>query len=151
MRGTRIMALHLGEIIKTLIFVIAGIAVVLLLINLFAPIGSERNEIENGMPPAPTAKYIPGAYHVNLQLSTGTIAIEVVVNEDRILSVGFIDLPEAQQVFYPLFKPTMEVLSSSIVENQSLSVTVPEDRLITGQVLLSAIDKALAQAMVDTP
>ena len=141
MRGTRIMALHLGEIIKTLIFVVVGIAIVLLLINLFAPRGGTRNEIETTM-----ATYIPGAYHVSLQLSTGTIEIEVVVSEDRILSIGFLDLPEAQQVFYPLFKPTMEVLRESIIETQSLAVTVPEDRLITGQVLLSAIDKALAQA-----
>jgi len=144
MRGTKIMALHLGEIIKTLVFVVVGIAIVLLLINLFAPRGNERNEIETTM-----ATYIPGAYHVSLQLSTGTIEIEVVVSEDRILSIGFLDLPEDQQVFYPLFKPTMEVLQESIIESQSLAVTVPEDRLITGQVLLSAIDKALTQAMAD--
>ena len=147
MRVTKIMALHLGEIVKTVVFVIVGVAIVLLLINLFAPRNTERarerNETENEV----SVAYIPGAYHVSLQLSTGTIDIEVIVSEDRILSIDFIDLPEYQQVFYPLFKPTMEILQASIVETQSLSVVVPEDRLITGQVLLSAIDKALAQAM----
>jgi len=146
MRGTKIMALHLGEIVKTLIFVVVGIAIVLLLINLFAPGRTQRNEAEAE---TETVSYIPGAYHVSLQLSTGTIEIEVVVSEDQILSIGFIDLPEHQQVFYPLFMPTMEILEASIVETQSLAVTVPEDRLITGQVLLSAIDMALAQATAD--
>ena len=144
MRGTRIMALHLGEIVKTVIFVLAGIAIVLLLINLFAPRGGEREDTQSVM-----AAYIPGAYHVSLQLSTGSIDIEVVVSEDQILSIGFIDLPEDQQVFYPLFKPTMELLQANILETQTLAVTVPEDRLITGQVLLSAINKALAQATAE--
>ena len=143
MKGTRIMALHLGEIIKTLVFVVVGIAIVLLLINLFAPRGSgERNEVQQEV-----ISYIPGAYHVSLELSTGTIEIEVVVSEDRIISIGFLDLPAEQQVFYPLFKPTMEKLQASILETQSLAVVVPEDRLITGQVLLSAIDVALTQAI----
>jgi len=144
MRGTKIMALHLGEIIKTLLFIIAGIALVILLINLFAPRGNENIEAESTR-----ASYIPGAYNISLQLSTGTVEIEVVVSEDRIIEVGFIELPEEQQVFYPLFKPTMELLQSSILENQNLSVAIPEDRLITGQVLLSAIDKALSLAMVE--
>jgi len=138
------MALHLGEIVKTVIFVLAGIAIVLLLINLFAPRGGEREDTQSVM-----AAYIPGAYHVSLQLSTGSIDIEVVVSEDQILSIGFIDLPEDQQVFYPLFKPTMELLQANILETQTLAVTVPEDRLITGQVLLSAINKALAQATAE--
>lgn len=144
MRGTRIMALHLGEIIKTLLFVIAGIAIVILLINLFAPGGSSNDETENA-----GISYIPGVYNVSLQLSTGSVEIEVVVSEDRIINVGFINLPEEQQVFYPLFKPTMEILQASILENQSLAVTVPEDRLITGQILLSAINKALTQAIAE--
>jgi len=139
------MALHLGEIIKTLLFVIAGIAIVILLINLFASRGSGNYEQES----TARASFTPGAYNVSLQLSTGTVEIEVVVSEDRIVNVGFIDLPEDQQVFYPLFKPTMEILQASILENQNLAVTVPEDRLITGQVLLSAIDKALTQATAE--
>ena len=146
MRGTKIMALHLGEIIKTLIFVIAGIAIVLLLINLFAP---SRGATANDDQDTARVYYIPGAYNVTLELSTGSIEIEVIVSENEILNVGFIYLPEEQQVFYPLFKPTMEILQVSILENQNLAVAVPEDRMITGQVLLSAIDQALSQAMVE--
>ena len=144
MRGTKIMALHLGEIIKTLIFVIAGIAIVMLLINLFAPDRRISTEAESAR-----VLFIPGAYNISLQLSTGTVEIEVVVNEDSIVNVGFINLPEDQQVFYPLFKPTMEILRADILENQNLAVSVPEDRLITGQVLLSAIDEALSRARVE--
>jgi len=145
MRGTKIMALHLGEIVKTLIFVVAGIAIVMLLINLFAP---TRGGADKGVE-SDAAAFIPGAYNVSLQLSTGSIEIEVVVNEDSIVNVGFIELPEDQQVFYPLFKPTMEILQTSILENQNLAVNIPEDRLITGQVLLSAIDEALSQARAE--
>jgi len=138
MRGTRIMALRLGEIIKTLIFVIAGIALVLLLVNLFT---SKTNSKEE----APVA-YIPGAYNVNLKLSKGSVDVEVIVSNDEITGISFKNLPEDQQVFYPLFKPTMEMLSTGILDSQSLEVAVPDDRYITGQVLLSAINEALVQA-----
>jgi len=138
------MALHLGEIVKTVIFIIAGVAIVLLLINLFAPGRSGDYESESVR-----EAFIPGAYHVNLQLSTGSIEIEVVVNENSIVSIGFVDLAEDQQVFYPLFKPTMDIIRDSVLENQNLAVSIPEDRLITGQVLLSAIDEALSLAAAD--
>ncbi|MDL2248498.1 hypothetical protein LJB89_02255 [Tyzzerella sp. OttesenSCG-928-J15] len=138
MRGTKIMALQLKEIIKTLIFVVAGIILVLVLVNLFT--SKDDNANESG------ANYIPGAYSVNLQLNKGSIDVQVTVTEDKITDIAFKNLPEDQQVFYPLFQPTMEMLSASIIENQSLEVALPEDRCITGQVLISAIDKALAQA-----
>ena len=137
-RGTRIMALRLGEIIKTIVFVIAGIALVLLLVNLFA--SKTKSEEEK------TISYIPGSYNVNLKLSKGSVDVEVVVSNDKITGVSFKNLPEEQQVFYPLFKPTMEIISTGILDTQSLEVAVPQDRCITGQVLLSAINEALVQA-----
>ena len=138
MRSTRIMALRLGEIIKTFIFVIAGIAMVLILVNLFASKTKSKDE-------APVT-YIPGTYNVNLKLSKGSVDVEVVVSNNKITGVAFKNLPEDQQVFYPLFKPTMEILSTGILDSQSIEVAVPEDRYVTGQVLLSAINEALAQA-----
>ena len=138
MRGTRIMALRLGEIIKTLVFIVVGIALILVLVNLFASKTNSEDE-------APVS-YIPGAYNVNLQLSKGSVDVEVVVSNDKITGVSFKNLPDDQQVFYPLFKPTMDILSTSILDSQSLEVAVPEDRYITGQVLLSAINEALTQA-----
>jgi len=137
-RGTRIMALRVSEIIKTLVFVIAGIALVLLLVNLFAGKSKAKEE-------APVS-YIPGSYNVNLQLSKGSVDVEVVVTNDEITGIAFKNLSENQQVFYPLFKPTMEILSTSILDTQSLEVVIPEDRYVTGQVLLCAINEALAQA-----
>jgi len=137
-RGTRIMALRLGEIIKTLIFIIAGIALVLLLVNLFAQKTKSNEETP--------ISYIPGAYNVSLQLNKGSVEVEVVVTNEKITGVSFKNLPDDQQVFYPLLKPTMEILSTGILDSQTLDVAVPEDRCVTGQVLLSAINEALVQA-----
>jgi uncharacterized protein with FMN-binding domain len=141
MGGTKIMVLQMKEIIKTALFAVAGIGLLLLLVYFFIP---KSDGLESS-----STSYEPGTYAVTLKLSNGDVGIEVAVSEHEITSIGFSNLPAEQQVFYPLLEPTMEMLKTSIIDSQSLDVPVPADSFVTGSVLISAIDEALELARME--
>ena len=140
MGGTRIIVLQLKEIIKTAVFVVLGVLVILLLVYLFIP----RNK-----PEVRSDLYVPGTYTAEIILHNNPVNVGVEVSEDKILNVTMTNLAETQEVFYPLFQPAMEDLSKAIVESQSTDIAPSMDYPITGQIILDAVNAALAQAMAE--
>lgn len=138
MGGTKIIVLKLKEIIKTALIVIAGIILILLLIKFFLP-----KDKDNA---GESARYTPGTYTAEIYLSKGSADVEVTVSEDKITKVALKNIDESQEVFYPLLKPTMEIIASEILETQSLTVDIPSENTVTGQVLVGAIEEALEKA-----
>lgn len=138
MGGTKIIVLKLKEIIKTALIVIAGIILILLLIKFFLP-----KDKDNA---GESARYTPGTYTAEIYLSKGSADVEVTVSEDKITKVTLKNIDESQEVFYPLLKPTMEIIASEILETQSLTVDIPSENTVTGQVLVGAIEEALGKA-----
>lgn len=141
MGGTRIMVLKLGEIIKTALFIIAGIVLIILLINFILPKDKKSEE--------PQLKFNPGTYTSTVELKNGTADISVTVSDDQILEITLLNMTSEQTDYYPLIQPTMDILAEKIVSTQSLEVTIPSESYVTGQVLLSAIDNALEQAIME--
>ena len=137
MGGTRIIVLQLRQIIKTAVFVFLGLAVILLLIYLFIP----RNK-----PEVRSDLYVPGTYTAEIILHNNPVDVSVEVSENRILDVTMTNLAETQEVFYPLFQPAMKDLSKAIVESQNTDIVPSTDYPITGQIILDAVNAALAQA-----
>ena len=137
MGGTRIIVLQLREIIKTAVFVLLGLAVILLLIYLFIP----RNK-----PEVRSDLYVPGTYTAEIILHSNPVDVGVTVSEDKILDVTMTNMAETQEVFYPLFLPAMDDLSKEIIENQSADIVPSMDYPITGQIILDAVKAALGQA-----
>ncbi|MDR3239283.1 MAG: hypothetical protein LBT44_04270 [Clostridiales bacterium] len=142
MGGTKIVVLQLKDVIKTIVFAILGLAVLLLLIYLFVP----RTEPE----PASSALYVPGVYTSQITLHNSPVDVSVVVSEEKILAVTMSSLAEAEEVFYPLVKPVMETLSKEIVEYQTTRLTPSADYPITGQILLDAVQIALNKAKAES-
>ena len=140
MGGTRIIVLQLREIIKTAVFVLLGLAVILLLIYLFIP----RNK-----PEVRSDLYIPGTYTAEIILHNNPVEVGVTVSEDKIIGVTMTNMAEIQEVFYPLFQPAMADLSKAIVESQSTDVVLSMDYPITGQIILDAVNAALSQAQAE--
>lgn len=138
MGGTKIIVLKLKEIIKTALIVIAGIILILLLIKFFLP-----KDKDNA---GESVRYMPGTYTAEIYLSKGSADVEVTVSEDKITKVVLKNIDESQEVFYPLLKPTMEIIASEILETQSLTVDIPSENTVTGQVLVGAIEEALEKA-----
>lgn len=151
---TKIVVLHMKEVLYTGIFAILGICLVILLFILFLPeseetSSNESTETETTQPSTDTtaALYIPGIYNTELVLNDQTVNVEVIVNGTSITSLQLIDLNETVETMYPLLQPTFDTLTAQILEKQSLEdISYDTDSRYTSLVLLEAISKALEKA-----
>ena len=143
---TKIVVLHLKELIYTGIFAVLGILFIVLLIIMFLP-GGQKDTHEDA---AAAASYVPGIYTTSLLLSDNTVDIEVVVDENNINSIRLVNLSEAVTTMYPLIEPSFEDLISQIKEKQTLDgITYSDDNKYTSMVLLNAIETSLSKAAAD--
>ncbi len=146
---TKIVVLHMKELIYTAIFAALGILFVILLVMMFLP-DKESNA------PAPedeatvtssSALYIPGIYTTELVLGSQTIDVEVIVDKDSISSIQMVNLNDAVTTMYPLLQPTFDSICSQVYESQSLeNITYSADSKYTSLVLLEAIQNSLDKA-----
>lgn len=156
---TKIVVLHMKEIIYTGIFLALGVLLLVFLIILFLP------QAEDAMPGEPTASptaetdlltdtnvssssvYIPGIYNTEVVLNDQVINVEVIVDQTGISSVKLVNLNESVATMYPLLEPAFDSLSSQIIETQSLDdITYAQESKYTSLVLLEAIRKSLDKA-----
>ncbi len=137
---TKIVVLHLKEVVYTAIFAVLGILLILLLIFMFLPDGKDKATEE-------TMKYTAGVYTSSIQLNDNAIDVEVVVDENHINSITLVNLDEATAAMYPLMQPALDNLTEQIYEKQSLeNISYGDDNQYTSMVLLNAIQSALDKA-----
>ena len=156
---TKIVVLHMKEIVYTGIFAILGIILIIFLILLFVPDNSgdtlpDNESVPTGeSTPLPdtaadsTSLYIPGLYNTELVLNDQIINVEVIVDQSQITSVKLVNLSESVATMYPLLQPTFDSLAEQIYETQSLeNITYASENKYTSLVLLEAIRKSLEKA-----
>lgn len=140
---TKIIVLHLKELIYTGIFILLGLLFLLLMLVMFWP-------EKTGSKPSPgnqQARYLPGKYTTTLQLGDSCVDVEVVVDASHITSVRLENLSEVIAAMYPLMEPCMETLAQQICDTQSLeNLTYPEENLYTATLLIDAVSSALEKA-----
>ena len=140
---TRIVVLHLKELIYTGIFAVLGILFLLLLIIMFLPGKSQTPEDGE----AGSDRFVPGKYTTSVILGNSSVDVEVVVDANNINSIRLVNLDEAVTTMYPLMEPALNDLAVQICEKQSLEdISYSEDNKYTSQVLLEAISSALEKA-----
>ena len=140
---TKIIVLHLKELIYTGIFAVLGILFIILLIIMFLP----RNKDKDTTTIQPSNSYMPGVYTTSLVLNDNVVDIEVTVDESNINNIRIVNLDEAVTAMYPLIEPAFEDLVIQICENQSLDgITYAYDNKYTSMVLLDAIRTSLQKA-----
>lgn len=156
---TKIIVLHMKEIIYTGIFAILGIILIIYLILLFVP-GDDSDTLPDSEPvpteeasPSPdvsvssSSLYIPGLYNTELMLNDQMINVEVIVDQAQITSIKLVNLSESVATMYPLLQPTFDSLVEQIYETQSLdNITYASENKYTSLVLLEAIRKSLEKA-----
>ena len=146
---TKIVVLHVKELIYTGIFAVLGILFIILLIIMFLP-KDEKKEAAPVMTQTSTNSYVPGIYTTSLILNDNVVEIEVTVDEENINSIRLVNLDEAITTMYPLIQPSFEDLANQIITNQSLDgITYSDDSKYTSMILLNAITASLEKA-VDT-
>lgn len=136
---TKIVVLHMKEIIYTAIFAALGILLIILLAFMFFP---KQEKTSNSTP-----KYIPGIYTSTVTLNNTNLEIEVVVDSSHINAIRFTNLDESVATMYPLVQPAIESIAAQIYDTQSLeNIAYSEKSPYTSQVILNAIEDALQKA-----
>lgn len=137
---TKIIVLHMKEIIYTAVFAVLGILILCLLFFMFS---------ENKKDTGSQKNYVPGIYTSTVTLNNTNLEVEVAVDESKINSIRISNLDETVTAMYPLIQPTIEDLAKQVCESQSLdNIELSEDNPYTSQILLNAIDEALKKAVV---
>lgn len=140
---TKIVVLHMKELIYTAIFAGLGVLLIILLWWMFSA-GERENE------KAQETMYIPGVYTSSIQFNDNAIEIEVIVDESHINDISFVNLEESVAAMYPLMEPALESISSQVYQKQSLEdITYEENNQYTTEVLVAAIDDALNKARIE--
>lgn len=150
---TKIVVLHMKELIYTAIFAALGILFIVLLIMMFLP-DKEKNPAPDSSAPeeesaaaSSDALYIPGVYTTELVLGNQSIDVEVIVDKNSITSIRMVNLNDAITTMYPLLEPTFESICSQVYELQTLEgVTYSSDSKYTSLVLLESIRNSLDKA-----
>ncbi len=142
---TKIVVLHMKELIYTGIFVLLGILFIILLILMFLPKSKENTKTQE----TASATYVPGVYTASLILNNHAVDIQVVVDENNINSIQLVNLDEAVTTMYPLIETAFEEIIDQIYEGQSLeNITYSADNKYTSSILLEAIGDSLKKAAV---
>ncbi|MBR1771316.1 MAG: hypothetical protein IJ747_04745 [Lachnospiraceae bacterium] len=151
---TKIVVLHMKELIYTGIFAALGILFIVLMLIMFLP---DKAVDESTTPPVETdttiptdssaSTYIPGIYTTELSLGNQTLDVEVIVNQEAITSIRLVDPSEAVTTMYPLLSPTLSSIREQIYETQSFSdIRYASESKYTSLVLLEAIKSAVQKA-----
>ena len=139
---TKIVVLHMKEMIYTLIFAGLGILLILLLIFMFLPKQKDAS--------TDTMRYVAGVYTSTIQLNDNTMDVQVAVDEDRINSVSLVNLDETVATMYPLMEPAVEEIAEQIISKQSTeNIKYSEDNQYTSMVILNAVNDALEKALLE--
>lgn len=142
---TKIIVLHLKEVIYTGIFILLAVLFLILMALMFLPGKKGEKPVFSD----DVVRYVPGKYTTSLQIGSAGVDVEVVVDDSCITSIRLINLSEAVTTMYPLMEPCLESISDQVLENQSLEgITWPEENQYTSQLLLEAISAALQKAAV---
>lgn len=156
---TKIVVLHMKELVYTGIFVFLGILFIIFLLILFVPgdddstppedqtIETEKTDTASETSVSSSSLYIPGLYNTELILNGQVINVEVIVNQSEITSVKLVNLSEAVTTMYPLLEPTFDSIAEQIYETQSIeNISYASEHKYTSLVLLEAIRKSLEKA-----
>lgn len=153
---TKILVLHMKEVIYTGIFLFLGIIFLILLAIMFLPrkthvdSSSSNTEVttETGTGQELTPQgYTPGIYTATLQVSGNNLEMQVIIEQSGITDVSFTHLDEAVETMYPLFTPVLGSISDQLKSGVALDDIAYEDsQKYTAAILLETIKQVLTKA-----
>ena len=141
---TKIVVLHMKELIYTAIFAGLAILLIMLLLFMFLPKKEKNQSVE-------TMKYVAGVYTSSILFNDSTLDVQVIVDENHINSISLVNLNETVTTMYPLVEPALEDMTSQILKTQSLeNISYHSDNQYTSVMLLNAVENALEKAAVES-
>ena len=138
---TKIIVLHMKEVIYTGIFLLLAVILGIVLFFMFGPVQRQHSA---GTSPD---RYKPGIYTSSIELNSNTFDLEVSVDAEKIRNIRLVNLSESTSAMFPLMEPALESLASQIYSTQSLdNIQYSDDQKYTSMILLNAIESALKKA-----
>ena len=140
---TKIVVLHMKELIYTAIFVGLGILLIMLLLFMFLPKKDKDNSVE-------TMKYVAGVYTSSILFNDSALDAQIIVDENKINSISLVNLNETVATMYPLVEPALEEVADQIIKTQSVeNISYQADNQYTTIMLLNAVENALEKAEIN--
>lgn len=150
---TKIVVLHMKELLYTLAFAALGLVFVGVLILLLGKDPSEEGaSVDENMQvteegETQVSKYLPGVYTTELVLGSDSVEIEVVTTKDEITSITLKGVDDDIRQLYPLLESTFTSIRDQIYETGSVDdVTYDQNSKYTSLVIIEAIKNSLEKA-----
>jgi hypothetical protein len=140
MSKTKIVVVHLKEIIYTALFAGLGVLLIILLIFMFLKKGDDSTATM-------AESYIPGVWNSTIVLNDTSLNLEVVVDKDHINSVRIVNIDESVSTFYPLVESSLDLIAEQLYNGTSIeNINVSPESKYTQTLLIDAIKMTLAKA-----
>ena len=136
MGGTKFVVVKAKELIKTAIFAMLGVIIIVGLITFFLNMGKDEG----------TGQYRDGTYYGEMNVGDETAEITVKIEDGEIADISMEEPTETVSVFYPLLETAAEEVGQAVVASQSLTVEVDPENTHTSQLVLDAVAECLAEA-----
>ena len=136
MGGTKFVVVKAKEVIKTAVFAVLGVIIIVGLITFFLHMGDDEN----------TGLYRDGTYYGEMEAGGETAEVTVVIENGEIADISMEEMTEAVAVFYPLLETAVGEVEREVVANQSLTIEVDPENAYSAQLVLDAVAECLEKA-----
>lgn len=145
MKGGKFVVIKLRELIKTAVFAVLGVIIIVGFICFFLSIGNSKtdsvfNEVTN------IQMYKDGAYYTKVDLGDENAMLKVEVYNGKISDIRLDTFSDSAMVFYPLLEPAVEEVAKEVIKNQSFNISVSNQNAYSAQAILQGVVVALEQA-----
>ncbi len=135
MSGTKFVVVKLKELIKTVVFAVLGVIILVGLIWFFLSLGNRDS-----------GTYRDGVYHTQVALGSESAMVSITIEDGKIEDVALSEVSESTMVFYPLLQSAADEVCKEVVKTQSLTIQVSEKNAYSAQAVLEAVAKGLQEA-----
>ncbi len=136
MSSTKFVVVKAKELVKTAIFAVLGVVILVGLITFFLHLGEDED----------SGRYRDGTYYGEMAVGEETAEVAVTVTDGRITDIAMEESTEAVAAFYPLLETAVEEVGREVVATQSLTVEVSAQNVHSAQLILNAVAEGLEQA-----
>ncbi len=136
MGSTKFVVVKAKELVKTAVFAVLGVIIIVGLITFFLNMGKDED----------TGLYRDGTYYGEMNVGQETAEIAVTVEDGAIADISMEDPGEAVAAFYPLLETAAEEVGREVVATQSLTIEVDPENAHSAQLVLNAIAEGLEKA-----
>ena len=136
MGSTKFVVVKAKELVKTAVFAVLGVVIIVGLITFFLHMGDDKN----------TGMYRDGTYYGEMEVGSEVAEIAIAIENGEIADVSMEEPTESVMVFYPLLETTVKEVGQAVVDSQSLTVEVSPENAHSAQLILNTVAECLEKA-----